>query len=188
MFIQHMHGLLLLASLLLLMCLALYFCAGQLMSLLRRTRWILLTLTIVYAYSIPGSAVFSSLGIMSPTVEGLSEGAMQMGRLLGVLSALAILLQQLSSAQLMSGLYSLALPLKWMGVSREKFAVRLALTLQYAENSMRESAMDLKLAIGDAMRYEITQTTKIALPNQSYRTLDYALIGMGGVILIGILR
>lgn len=187
-FVQHVHGVLLLATLSLLMCVAVYLCASRLVSLLRRTRWILFTLTIVYAYAIPGSAIFPSLGVMSPTVEGLGEGAIQMGRLLGVLAGLAILLQKLSSSQLMSGLFSLVFPLKWLGVSRERFSVRLALTLQYAESSMRESAKDLQFSIRDAMTPDMTQTSNIALSRQSFLALDYILIGMGALILMEILR
>jgi len=49
---------------------------------------------------------------------------------------LAILLDRLHRQQLIAGLYTLLAPLRLIGVSRERAAVRLALTLQYAEAAM----------------------------------------------------
>ena len=50
------------------------------------------------------------LGVVSPTREGLLDGLLQLGRLVSVLSGLAILLELLPQTQLISGLYSLAYP------------------------------------------------------------------------------
>ncbi|MFZ2542337.1 MAG: CbiQ family ECF transporter T component [Gallionella sp.] len=104
--------------------------------LLRRTRWIILSLLLVYAYSTPGQSLFVSLGMFSPTREGLTGGVLQLTRLLAVLAGLAILLDRLTRQQLIAGLYALFTPLQWVGLSRERLAVRLALTLHYAEAAM----------------------------------------------------
>ncbi len=102
--------------------------------LVRRTRWIMFSLWLIYAYSTPGQNLFDSS--LSPSREGLMSGALQLMRLLVALAGLAILLDRLHRQQLISGLYSLLLPLQWLGLSRERFAVRLALTLHYAEVGM----------------------------------------------------
>ena len=102
--------------------------------LVRRTRWIMFSLWLIYAYSTPGQALFDAS--FSPTREGLMSGALQLMRLLAALAGLAILLDRLHRQQLISGLYSLLLPLQWLGLSRERLAVRLALTLHYAEVGM----------------------------------------------------
>ncbi len=113
--------------------------AARLLTLLRRTRWIMLTLLLVYAYATPGSAMWSALGQFSPTHEGITDGLLQLSRLLGALAALAILLQLLSREQLIGGLYALAYPLKFFGWSRERVAARLALTLHYAEHAVQQT-------------------------------------------------
>lgn len=104
--------------------------------LLRRTRWIMLSLLLIYAWSTPGQALYEPFGAFSPSREGLQDGLSQLLRLLAALAALAMLLDRLHRMQLISGLYTLFAPLKWMGGLRERFAVRLALTLHYAEAAM----------------------------------------------------
>ena len=56
--------------------------------------------------------------------------------LLSALAGLAILLDRLHRQQLIAGLYTLLAPLRLVGVPRERVAVRLALTLHYAEVAM----------------------------------------------------
>ncbi len=115
---------------------ALLLSAHKLMQLLRRTRWIMLSLLLIYAYSTPGQPLLDALGMFSPSREGLSDGVLQLTRLLAALAGLAILLDRLHRQQLIAGLYTLFAPLQLIGVSRERVAVRLALTLHYAEVAM----------------------------------------------------
>jgi len=104
------------------------------LQLVRRTRWILFSLWLIYAYSTPGQSLWDAP--FSPSIEGLLDGGLQLTRLLVALAGLAILLERLPRQQLMAGLYSLFAPLEWLGMSRERLAVRLALTLHYAEVAM----------------------------------------------------
>ena len=117
--------------------------ATCLIILLRRTRWIMLSLLLIYAYATPGVAVWASLAQFSPTHEGLINGLLQLCRLAFTLASLAILLSLLPQQQLICGLYVLTYPLRYVGLSRERLAVRLALTLQYAE-----SVIGIPLVIG----------------------------------------
>lgn len=120
---------------------ALLMAAGKLRQLLRRTRWIMLSLLVIYAWTTPGIPLIESLPALSPTTDGIQDGALQLGRLFCALAALAILLTRLDTEQLISGLYGLCRPLGFFGLARDRLAVRLALTLHYAESAMlnRES-------------------------------------------------
>ena len=118
----------------LMLFLAFFFFRQKLLQLLRRTRWVMISLWFIYAYATPGQALFDFA--ISPTREGLLDGGLQLMRLLVALAGLAMLLDRLHRQQLMAGLYSLLAPLKWFNLSRERLAVRLALTLQYAEAGM----------------------------------------------------
>lgn len=129
-----LYSLLILGGAILLVSLALS--RTKLIQILRRTRWIMFSLLLVYAYSTPGQPFLDELGVFSPTREGLLDGVLQLTRLLAALAALAVLLDRLHRQQLIAGLYALFAPLQWMGVSRERLAVRLALTLHYAEAAM----------------------------------------------------
>ncbi len=116
--------------------------AARLIQLLRRTRWIMLSLLLIYGYATPGAAVWEALSAWGPTLEGLQDGFVQLCRLVLSLAALSVVLSLLSRAQLVGGLYVLAYPLRLLGVSRERFAVRLGLTLHYAESAMRDMSAD----------------------------------------------
>jgi len=75
----------------------------KLIQLLRRTRWIMLSLLLIYAYSTPGQALSDMLGMFSPSREGLTDGVLQLSRLLAALAGLAILLDRLHRQQLIAG-------------------------------------------------------------------------------------
>jgi energy-coupling factor transport system permease protein len=115
-------------------------CAARFFFLLRRTRWILFSMFLIYAYTSPGEVLWPHLGIFSPVAEGVEYGLKQLLHLLAALAGLSILLTLLSQTQLIAGLYMLCRPLSLLGVSRERFAVRLALTLRYAESAMQDTA------------------------------------------------
>ncbi len=185
---QRVHPLVLVGLSSFLFILALRLCATQLLRLLRRTRWILFSLLLIYAYITPGTALWPPLGILAPTREGLLDGLLQLGRLLSVLSGLAILLELLPQAQLISGLYTLAYPLRWLGLSRERIAVRLALTLEYAESAMRDTASDWKKTIGDALRPDASGVEHIELRQQPFRIVDALILVTGAAVLAGIWR
>ncbi len=167
---------------------ALKLCPRQLLSLLRRTRWVLAALLVIYAYTTAGAALVPALGIASPTREGMLDGLLQLGRLLSVLSGLAILLELLPEKQLISGLYALAYPLRWLGLSRERIAVRLALTLEYAEVAMRDTANDWKATIDDALRPDVTGSAHIELRVQAFGMMDVLVLVASAAVLMGVLR
>ena len=118
---------------------ALALSGHKFIQLLRRTRWIMLSLLLIYAFSTPGEPLFAGLGVFSPSREGSVDGVLQLTRLLAALAGLAILLDRLHRQALIAGLYTLFAPLRWLGLSRDRAAVRLALTLHYAEVTMLRS-------------------------------------------------
>lgn len=164
---------------------ALWLGSAQFKGLLRRTRWIAFSLLLIYAYATPGVAVWESLGGLSPTREGLLDGALQLGRLLCALAGLAVLLTSLSLERLIGGLYSLAYPLRFIGLSRERFAVRLALTLEYAEAAMRDTASDWRTTIEQALQTGESGTAHIELQRQRYGLLDASLLVAGVALAVG---
>jgi energy-coupling factor transport system permease protein len=185
---QRSQPALLLAVCLLSCTVALHLDSAQFLRLLRRTRWIALSLLLIYAWATPGKALLNALGSLSPTREGLLDGSLQLGRLLSALAGLAVLLTTLTQARLISGLYTLAFPLRLFGLSRERFAVRLALTLEYAETAMHDTAKDWRSTIAQAMKTAETGTTHIELQRQPYALPDVLLLAAGVVVLAGVWR
>jgi len=123
------------------------FAGVRLGVLFRRTRWIMLSLLLIYAYATPGIAVWQSLAQLSPTYEGLIDGLLQLCRLAFALAGLAILLSLLSQQQFIGGLYTLGYPLRYVGLSRDRIAVRLALTMHYAESVILDTSSNWRSCI-----------------------------------------
>ena len=100
------------------------------LTLFRRLRWLLISLLLVYGWFTPGVAQWPALGAVSPTREGLSEGLLRGASLLLIALAAQLLMLATPRPQLLAALYWLARPLRIIGVSRERLAVRLSLTLE----------------------------------------------------------
>ncbi|MFO7541278.1 MAG: hypothetical protein R6W97_00515 [Thiobacillus sp.] len=105
--------------------------------LLRRTRWLMGVLLLTYALTLPGTPLWPSLAWASPSLEGLQQGGVRVGRLVLMLVGLAVLLAYTPRSRLIYGLYVLVWPLTWIGFDRRAFVVRLGLTLDYVENAPR---------------------------------------------------
>lgn len=153
--------------------------------LVRRTRWIMFSLLLIYAYSTPGQPVSEALGSLSPSFEGLTDGGMQLMRLLAALAGLAILLDRLHRQQLIAGLYALFVPLQWLGLSRERLAVRLALTLHYAEVAMlrTQSWQDSLCSLTTENIEQQTGNRQMELPMYRFALAD-VLILTGSLLLL----
>lgn len=111
--------------------LLLFRCYGFL-RLLRRTRWLLISLILIYAFATPGDLLFPGWGSYSPTREGLYSGGLQALRLMALLSGLAVVLAALSGNRVLVGLYFLLRPLAPLGVDIDRLSARIWLTLHYA--------------------------------------------------------
>lgn len=180
-------GLLLIAAGLVLLC-AFAVSRHKFLQLVRRTRWIMLSLLLIYAYSTPGQALSEVLGVLSPTREGLNDGVLQLTRLLAVLAGLAILLDRLHRQHLIAGLYALFAPLQWMGLSRERFAVRLALTLHYAEVAMLRESHNWQDALRSLFEPHGESTRHMELPLCRFGVWDGLLLCIALLLFLGALR
>ena len=129
---QH-AGLLLLFSLgWVLVMMAMRWHVVLLRKLLFRSRWLLLTLLLIYACTTPGEYL-PGLESYPLTYEGLHQGVLQALRLTVMLAGLALLLGTTGRDTLMAGIYRLIHPLRHIGVSPDRFTARLWLTLHYVE-------------------------------------------------------
>lgn len=140
---------------------------GGFFGLLRRIRWILISLLMIYAFSTPGEPLFPE----GPTLEGLASGAMQAWRIILTVALLAFLQGSTSREKMLSGIYTLLFPLKRFGLEVERIAVRLMLTLHYAEEKRNG---DWKALILDAFRENEVPATNLSLSLYRFRMRDGA--------------
>jgi energy-coupling factor transport system permease protein len=160
----------------------------RLLTLLRRTRWIIISILFVYAFMTPGVGLWDLPYIPSPTQEGLLDGLMQLSRLVFVLAGLSVLLTSLSQERMISGIYSLSYPVRLFGLSRERIAVRLALTLNYAEKAMQETATDWRSGIEHSLEPTKDYQVGFELPMQLPTWIDGLLFLVIGLMLFGMWR
>ncbi|MEQ6342121.1 MAG: hypothetical protein M3A44_10830 [Gammaproteobacteria bacterium] len=103
------------------------------MLMLRRMRWLFLSLVIIYFWFTPGEPpllLSPALSVWLPTLEGMEEGAIRIVSLIALVLAVNLLLQTTSREQLLSAIHWLARPLRLLGVSHDRLAVRMALVLE----------------------------------------------------------
>lgn len=145
--------------------------------LLRRTRWVMLSLLLIYSWSTPGQPLWPQLDTFSPTHEGMADGLIQLLRLLAALGGLAILIDRLHRQQLIAGLYTLFMPLRLFGLSRERAAVRLALTLHYAEVAMMRGTQNWQDTLRGLFEAHGETERHMELPLYRFTLRDACLLG-----------
>ena len=77
--------------------------------LLKRTRWLIVSLVLLFALATPGVYLLPMFGSLSPTEEGLRLGLEHFMRLLFVLASLAVLLEMTGLEGLVVGLHAVVL-------------------------------------------------------------------------------
>jgi len=144
--------------------------------LFKRARWLLVSLLLIYAFATPGELVPGWPELMAPTYEGLHSGLTQALRLVVMLAALACLLATGGREIWISGIYTLIRPLALFGLSAERFAVRLWLTLHYVEHApsgmvktLREYHWNLDVLMND----HVQGPTQIQLIERPIQPQDY---------------
>jgi energy-coupling factor transporter transmembrane protein EcfT len=142
--------------------------------LLRRARWLLLSLFVILAWGSAGEPLWDS--DLAPTQEGLSEALTHLGRLLLVLLAVAALLEKMSLPELFAASHTLFKPLRRLGLDPDRGIVRLMLVLRYVEKLPRPRDWRSLLEVP-----EMTANETIEVSCQPLRGIDYALVA-GGVL------
>ncbi|MEO6145826.1 MAG: CbiQ family ECF transporter T component, partial [Sulfuriferula sp.] len=149
----------------------------QFLRYLRRTRWLLLTLLVIYAYTLPGDNISALLGSFSPSMQGIQYGVLRLVRLILLLAALSILMVRTPRNSLLLGLFRILSPLQLLGVDAERIAVRLWLTLHYAEATLADTrTLNMKQRLETLKLNTVTATgvpSHIELQDQSMGWTDY---------------
>lgn len=140
-----------------------------------RLRWLLLSLSLVFAWATPGEPLFA--GDWSPTQEGLSAAMTHGSRLLALLAAVTLLAATTPVTQLMSGLYVLLQPLRYLGLPPERAVVRLLLTLDYVDDLPTRRSWQDFIAVAEAADTDVPAeaVAAVTLSQQSLPAFDVVL-------------
>jgi len=154
---------------------------GRFRRLLKRSRWLLLAIAILFAWSTPGVLLVPDAGNWSPTTDGVLLGLVHAARLVTLVAALAVLLETTPKEDLVGAIYALTAPLAAIGMSRARLAVRLMLVFQYAEAT---PAADWRAWLGRPAP-DAPQQDRLLLQRRSLRDVDrlaLALLIVGGAL------
>lgn len=110
---------------------ALCLARKKLLNSLPRLKWLLLSILLVYGWTVPGQYLW--LSRFSPTDTGLLLGLEQVARIVMVTSSLQILLVRMTRAEIFTSIYIFLTPLRYFNRMQTRFALRFALTLEKAE-------------------------------------------------------
>lgn len=154
----------------------------RLLRLLRRVRILLLAIVVLFAWFTPGEAALIGWPALSPTREGLLLAMEHVGRLVGVVCCVTLLLDVLTPNRLVGGVHALCRPLALIGVPPERLALRILLVLHYVEHAGGEHARDWKAWLtGD----DHDDGTVLTLSREAYGAWDlaaFALLVLAGLI------
>ncbi len=164
-------------SALLLLPLSLQLAGKRARLLIRRARWLILSITVLFAVATPGERIPGGIGDIGVTYDGLRTAAEHVLRLVLLLVTLAVLHERLGNTGLVAGFHWLLGPLSGWRELRERIVVRLLLVLEYVENDP-----------GDGWRgwlaSEVPGVDRLTLVARSAHPIDWTalvLLAMGGI-------
>lgn len=140
------------------------------MRLLRRSRWLLLSIGVLFLFFSPGEYLPGLAGRMGLTYEGVTHAGEQIGRLLAILLSLALLHEGIGTPGLLAGLYKLLGPFSW----RETTVVRLMLVLEFVED---KRVTGWREWLSEGAHADSAERNHFALVMPHLRRLDLALMG-----------
>lgn len=155
--------------------------------IVKRMKWLFFSIIIIYAFATPGEYIQQFPAVIAPTMEGCTQGFLQIARLLIALATLNLLFATSSNNELMSGLHLLLSPINLMGFNTNKFTARLLLTLDYVEELALKEKFSFNQLDSMLLTTELYQENKmIELKNHSFNWTDKVLLAamvLGALIL-----
>ena len=127
-------------------------------------RWFFLSIAVFYFWATPGVGVFAVQGEAvpwwMPTQSGIEAGLYRALILAAIMLAASLVLGYLDREQIISAVARLLIPLGWIGFPRERFSVRVSLTLD-ALTSVQLLA-DTELANRDRGEHPLMQMGRLS--------------------------
>lgn len=146
----------------------------RLFTLIRRVRYLLAAIVLVFAWATPGYLIAPGLGPASPTAEGLWQALTHAARLLCVLALVALLLERMPLPRLVCALHGVTWPLGLLGLDRPRAALRLMLVLRYT--SRPRELPDWRHWLDDAAAPEPAE--EVEIQHHRLSPFDWAMLAL----------
>lgn len=102
----------------------------DLVAMMRRIRWLLVAIFVLYLGFTPGESLAPEINLWLPSIEGVQQGALRVAVLLAIITAVHLLLVTTPRGELLAGLLWYGRPARRLGLDDSRFAVRLVLALE----------------------------------------------------------
>lgn len=142
-----------------------------------RTRWLLVSLFVVFPWGVAGEPLWQ--GSAAPSREGLLAASTQLGRLLLMLITVAAFLERMPLPKLLIATHRMLQPLRRFGLDPDRGVVRLLLVLRYVETLPRPRDWRTLLDVPASRESEVLELEEYPL-----RWLDHLLLLAVGAALI----
>lgn len=152
---------------------------GRWWTLVRRARFLLLTLWLILAYGTPGDA-WRDLP-WAPTDAGIYEANLHGARLVLMLGSLGWLFDALPRDRLMAGLWALVQPLGRFRIDADRIVVRLALVFDYLETAPPKGAWRHLL---DETKHVSGGLDRVRIELPAWRPVDTGVL-LGAALIMG---
>ena len=156
--------------------------ARRALHLIWRSRWLLLTLAVVFSWGVPGEA-FGGWA-WGPSQEGVLTATLHVFRLIMSLVLVAGLLSSLPDVELIAAIYVLCAPLRRFGRGFEQGLVRVLLVLRLIDEG---PARDWRFLLRDEIQSSasVSVHTAVEITTTPLRKGDRVLIGGCLLCLLG---
>jgi len=144
--------------------------------LVRRARWLLVSLCVVFSWGVAGEPLWQ--GIAAPSREGLLAAFTQVGSLLLMLITVAAFLERMPLPRLLIASHQILQPLHRFGIDPDRGVVRLMLVLRYVETLPRPRDWRTLLDVPASSVSEVLE-----LEEYPWRWLDHLLLLAVGMVL-----
>lgn len=150
--------------------------------LLKRVRFILIAIAVLFGGFTPGEAVFAGWPRVSPSREGIELAIEHGGRVLAVVFCVAMLMEHLPPARLVGAIHGLLRPFERLGFPADRVAVRILLVLRLVDADVPHS---WKAWIKDDSN---DLHGPIEVVRERFRMIDAAVALAAMLVMIGVLR
>jgi energy-coupling factor transporter transmembrane protein EcfT len=155
--------------------------------MLRRARWLFLSLLLIYGLTTPGGGLLPWEAGPNLSRQGLVLGIVQAWRIALMIGALALLLRCTAPAQLIAGLHALLYPLqRALRIDAGRIALRLFLTLQYASATRADMRNDWRAALKAAAGAADCGETRVVIERAPFSWRDGTALAAVLVLVLGL--
>jgi len=152
------------------------FARRRTLMLIRRTRWLFLSIGLLFALATPGQRLPGTAGDLGITHDGLLLAAEHVLRLALLLASLAALHERLGTPGMMAGLHWFLAPIARWRTLRERIVVRLMLVLDYVDSAPAATWRDW-------LGRDPEGPDQLSLAVGSLRAVDWSVLALLGTLI-----